>query len=309
MNNLSLFPKLNDSHIKKINYNQHEDVKFSFKKTNESDFYDIKISNTASANIYFNDEYSRWVYPFHNLRYNKTIKFNPKHLFGKDGIAPARSKIGVAIKWESRGSMLSGIKHQFSFGKDEGFIEKEISIFFKEKTLRNGVDIFIVFYLYEKDSQGGSFGEEYLNNDEGVIIGLLEKKTLNFKGIGSEFPVETIDDKKQGLWFVNFTDFDYEKNLDECMKVVINQAHKNFHLLNFEEKKFNKELLEEIMISVVYQFILRAKEDYEMFINDDEYYENGTVGQLLNYYLKLFNIDLKNIASEELFMEINRRLR
>jgi len=300
MNKFRSYPTISNKLINKIKYNYTDPFLFKYNNATHLSEDSIKV-NSKDQVIDFKDENNRWFYKRNDLIILKKIAFKTKFFFGDKGVTPHGSTLGVAISWKSRHSKRRGVVQVGYFDDNSNEFLSEGRLYFEEKDIRNKLDIEVIIYL-KKFSGIISKKDSFFATEEGTILGVLESKTINFVGQGSLFPISVSQIKDDPLWKLHIKGFDYDKPVEDNVTLVINQNHKKFHLFDNSEK-YNSDFVEEVMINVVYQLLLTSNE-YDMYYSE---YPEGSLGQLINYYKRVYN--LEEINPTELYSTISKVIR
>lgn len=280
------YPTLNEKIISKLAYNASD--KFIFRRTNNGKLDEIKV-NYSYKNVYFED-YKSWLYKRDDLHITKDIKFNPKSLFGQDGLVSSFATIGIAISWKSNKSMRRGVKKIGTFNFNDYKVNEKVHLYFKSKEIKDSVDVEIILYVSEPSKVNLS-EESHLINLKGAILGVIDSIHLSFVGLGSSFPTSSINSPNEPLWKLN-VEMDLFESVTNTVELIVNEGHYKFSLLDSKHVNFNSDLLEEIMISIVYQLIILSLNDIKVY--SEEEFEEGTLGNLIKYYYKTFKLEINN---------------
>lgn len=292
MSNFTLYPRLTDKLMDLLNYDYNTNFDFFF--TNDhGDLQSIRLDNVNDNTIILKDVNNRWLHNINNLIIKKKINFKTKGLFGPKGIAPNNSKIGVSIAWFSQKSITRGVIKQFEFDSSTSTINKSIEVEFQKGQFRGDATIQVMIYLKEQ-ADFLTNNERHLNNTPGVVLGVLEEKTLVFDGSGSKFPTEEFEDKNAPLWRLKIMN-DLSGDITENISLQINKSHKKYYLFDMNSDKYSPDFLEEVMISVVSMIIQKFKDDLNEIKNTD--YHETSLGSLINYYINTYNIDIEDITT------------
>lgn len=233
----------------------------------------------------------------HELIIETTIRINkPNILFGKEGIAPSNSKLGLALECYSQKSRFRNVANSNNKYIDEG--QKDFSLQFTitipPRSVSLEVSLSILLFLSKKANVLIE-GEAYLNNQEGVILGTLDCKTLYLSGNGSLFPIyiEPSCDKK--LWNVEFKyDDPAIDKLSECVKLIINSNHKDFPYLDSKSHTYCERLIVEIVSSTIILLFSDLKENGQLDTLKGNYIE-GSILHFFKYCKEVNNIDISDV--------------
>lgn len=210
---------------------------------------------------------------------------NVWRLFGKDGIVCSNARLGIAVQWMSFLSKQRGAIRLGEFCIDDDMVHFEKRKVFEKAQLRN--DIVFQTIIYISKSGTPDYDEQFLANESGYTLGVLDRVTIRIDGSGSVFPVFEISDTTLPLWSVKCDWLDPTSDLfGETVSINLNKAHKNFSYIDRSKRSFNGQLLSEIMASAITQIIekVRNEEGYwEQIMQGDELTE-GSVGQMIYYF-------------------------
>lgn len=304
MNKFLFYPTLNRIHLDNINLVKEDNFRFYFNDNDKGIQRQVIVKNTKDSKLLISDRNNIWYIDQHNLIIKKTLSLNPKYLFGKNGIAPINSIIGIAIKYTSSTSRHRGVKHISDLRYDDNIKEIETEFNFNKGIINDDVQYRIILYL--KDITGIiNDDESHLNKVKGTILGVLDEVMFNFRGSGSFFNTVKINNPKEVLWYLR-ADFEPDSDVKDSIEMVINEGHKDYGLFDPNNKlKYNIDFIREVTISIVVMIINKGYQ----FINeiDNNEYDVGKVGHLIKYYLSLFNINNNNI--EEVHKLVSKGIR
>lgn len=301
MNRLLFYPTYNDSYQSKIKL----DISNSFQLEYRDGSNGRRTINAKHERNYtiLVDQNHMWTSEFNDLLILNKVKLDSTALFGENGIAPYNSKIGVATSFSSIKSSQRGINKNIILDKDSGEVEFYLEYHFGPNYLRSEFDISLILYL-DTPATELLLNEENLNNTQGVNLGELYTRKFLMDGDGSTFPTETVKVPGGPLWSLR-TGFHVEDPVSESLLLMINESHKDFDLINFQKKeKYDKELIKEISISMVYQIIVKHRDEY---INYKDEFSHNSVGSLIKYYVTVYNIDLSD--PDKIFEAISKGIR
>lgn len=303
MNNISFYPTLDILDPKQYEFKINSNFELEYIDETTKEIKTIKVKYSDDKTI-LRDLNDRWSPNFNNLIIRKKMSFNSSKLFGKNGIAPSGSQIGVYTTFKSSKSLQRGITENLEINQYDGIVEFYLEQRFEKNQIRSDFTLETILYLKEPSLEIYE-DEIYLNNTKGMILGRLYEHKFLLSGDGSKFPTEIISDKDAPLWKV-FTGGYLEDSIEDNILLEINEAHKDYKLFDYRDKEnFNENFVKEVSISVVFQLVNKHREEYINSNKDD--FGHGTIGSLLKHYIEGFNLDLSNI--DEVFAEINRRLR
>ena len=287
---ISLFPMLNREiqnrvYIKVENY----DIYYS------DGYEQVILSYDPNSNIISFEE-NNWNPEENNLILKATMEISKvSQLFGEEGIACKDSVIGVGLLWHSKTSNQRGVYEVGTIELKDDSIKANIEKIFDKGQLRGRVTLELILYI--KKSGNPDNTEFHLANEEGYILGTIVEKEISIDGEGSTFPIYEIEDKKQLLWDVELKWEDPEVDkFVESISININKKHKDFIFLDRNSKKYNKNMLNEIVSSSLLLLILKLKED-DNLPEGDTSYEEGSILEAVSYFKQNMDIDFTTSAT------------
>lgn len=311
MATISLFPVINPLLLEEINFTLRNIRFYSNRKINgklAKNEYELAVDFVEGSEIVIKDETNLWDIYYDDLSIDFHFKMeNIDKLFGKDGIAPSCSTLGIGIRWYSRGSKKRGVEKIYTFTKDAEVIETNHRLNFQEKTMRESLNSEFIIYI-DEPSNDVKHNELHLANEKGIVLGVLYTQTFVLEGSSSAFPVQTVRNGDGALWDLHCGWEDLYDEFNDNVWIRINEEHSNFKYLEVTNKAFNQQLLDEIMISTVFLLISTIKERGQFsHLMEDESFPNGSVGYLVRYYLDTFEISTE--SSVDMYSSINKELR
>lgn len=212
---------------------------------------------------------------------------NASCLYGSEGIAPFNSQLGICLEWFSAKSKIRKV----IFPKGNGTIKNDINrqsfrfeCEFKANMDLESIKTNIYFYLKKEALNTEILEKEaFLNNECGVLLGIIDSKTIFFKGCGSLFPIYKEARPGQPLWSLEMNyDDPATDQLQDSIKLILNTNNLSYPYVDPSNKNYCDELLNEIMGNVVTQIIVRLKEDG--YLNDmSDSYDDGTIMDFARY--------------------------
>lgn len=303
MSKFSMFPTLNSIGPLEDYFNITNNFEFTYNDNLNNTIKSLNPKILTDSTI-LKDSNHRWSPEFHNLYVRKKIVSTNQTLYGVNGIAPTGSIIGVATVFKSSRSLQRGILHNVIIDNSNSTFDFYMEYKFDVNQLRGDFTLETILYL-NKSSSYISDEESHLNNIEGSILGVIYKHKFVLTGDSSLFPTKTIKSNRSALWEFK-SGFSVEDMIEEGLMLEINESHKNYPLFDYKNKEtYNGEFVKEVMISIVFQLIIKHKDEYVKY-NEDEFQE-GTIGSLIKFYIEAYNLDLSN--NDKLYSQINRRIR
>lgn len=260
-----------------------------FFKENEKE-RDLDYETVENNTLLLKDKRAIWNvddYPFYISR--EIHIANADRLYGQEGIACSDATIGVAIKWSSKDSNRRDV---FDLGeivntKEEQRLKIEKGVL---NGLRGKVELTTIIYL--KKNGIPQNGEAHLANIPGTILGELDTTNICLDGSGSIFPIFVTSIPGGPLWDVtcNWEDASVD-SFEETVSIVFNSNHRNYRYINRNDKKFNSQLLIEILASALTLVIEKMREDDKDF-SSFTYCSEGSVAAAIRYFQDKLDVDL-----------------
>lgn len=307
MSKLRFYPTIDDRIIEESNLSL-EKYYFYFKEEGSDNLNDIEVQNSGFDTVVLYDEKGYWDVRYYNLIIQSRLVIdNIQIFFGRNGIAPRGSKIGVGFKWFSRDTKLRGFQEIGEFNQLDMTVDIDISHSFKKSFLRNEVSVEIIFFIKEEDFDPSS-DELHLANIRGTVIGEFGRMKLVLEGMRSEFPIVEVKDPNKPLWELRVNWATETDQFVDSVKLIINPAHPKFKEIDLTKKRQNPSLMDEIMISTITMLLVKAQADniLNFGVNTNDY-EEGSVGAILSYWINVYSIEEGPI--EQIQSQVNKALR
>lgn len=260
MNELSFFPVLTEELIEDCGCRCGK-YTFSFVYQDQK----RELAQSGKNTIKLSDPLEIWKIEDEGLSFEKKVEISHPHLlYGKQGVAPRGSEIGVCIIWTNRsltqtGYILPSTDNQTPTGRTCTFIYT-----FTPGEIKGDLELSLVLYL-KNSSKEVAYDETHLINEEGVTLGELELISLDFNSIYMEFPIEECNAKDQPLWWVEFSQWE-DPRVDlfskENVCLYLNTAHDACPMVG--ETIQNIDLLIQI-ISTTYLLIFKRMSDEDLY--------------------------------------------
>ncbi len=322
---ISTYPSLNDRIMQQNKVSIDEDsykLDFSYDifEDDETKNYVLEETNTNTLFYSLYDSQGIWTPDTHNLKVSGQFMItNPMGLYGENGIAPKESTIGLAIRWCSSTSKKRGVKIIGDINKSTERQEIPFCIGFEKAELRGSVTFY--YELFINSNAVGSQAEQHLANTKGTIIGEKQIYIVDIDAKEQNFPIELFEDPDAPLWKLYVEDEDprYISWGPEAVKILLNQAHKDYKYINQKFKtKYSPVLLREILASAVSLYIntlqdwqYKNEPDYnnlQDLLNDEVDIDNwahASVAEVVKGFQKEpMNIDLT--SSIETFISVHK---
>lgn len=242
------------------------------------------------------DERCEWTADTHNIELTRDFQISiPVHLFGTNGIVCTSSKIGVAVLWTSKTSNQRGVIKVGAFSRDDSLSAFHVRHSFNAGSLIGSVNFSTILYI---DTAGKPDADEnHFANMAGTVLGMLDSFSIIIDGNGSVFPVVEVSVPSQPLWWVqcNWTDPIVDAFDEDNVKICINNAHRDYGMLNIKAGLKESPMLRDVIASAIAIIIQKVK-DTE-FWNDTlrgNGLTDGSISQAVNYFITTFEWDYQS---------------
>lgn len=297
---ISVFPKLKQNLYEAIEYS-YTDV-FATKK--DSSLIPLELRDSEDENnvkILQESDDEPWSLKNSNLLIKRTVCIkNPKLLFGEQGIACKKSKIGIGLRWSSQNSRQRNVCDITEIDYKTQEIKKSVSLTFDQSSLINNLTLETI--LYVKESGIPDDNEKFLGNKQGIVLGELDGIIIRLDGNGSEFPIFYDKDKpsSEPLWSVKV---DCEEpatsSFYDCFQLYINTNNPNYRYVDKTKDSFDIYLLIEIVSTALTILVLKLKEDPDDWSDMDNNIglEDDSISKAVYYFKHNLTMDFDNPAS------------
>lgn len=304
---LTLFPSLTEEMKDKIRF-QVSEYEFSYNRKGEEYKLDIEAVEGSNTIVNLTDMKGFWNMDEYGLNIKRSYSIQSYScLYGANGIASSNAEIGLALMWTSQTSKQRGMISIGSLpNNDNCSIDLNMTYSFPVAELRGYLELTTIIYLKRAGNQRR--GEEHLANTEGYVLGELDKIAVTLDGMGSEFPICEVDEPNNPLWYIecDWEDPTYEP-LSESFCIKINKGHTEYKYLDRESKKFNNQLLNEIVSNALTLLILKLKDEpYWNQIVEGENLIEGSLAEAVYYFISTFGWDVS--SPEKLSLSIRSYL-
>ena len=301
-NEILLFPSLNEELIGKIRF-QKQRFRFYYTDINDDEYELIDEPIEVQSTIYsIKDENGVWTQDDNNLCFRRKYCLRTfQCLFGEYGIACKSAKLGLAIQWTSADSRQRGVIRISEFGINDQILEVEAEKEFGKAQLRGVVNFSTILYIAQAGIPDDT--ERHLANTNGYVLGELDNYTIKLDGSSSSFPVFEVSEPGQPLWYVKCDWIDPTVDtFSDSVSINLNTAHKNYAYIDRTSKRFDSQLLTEIMASAITIIIEKARLEtgyWEQIMQGNDL-ELGSVGQAIYYFMDTLEWDLTSPESVSL---------
>ena len=292
---IHFFPTLDIDQISALEYSVNYSFSYKSKETNTI----IPLSHTVNKNIInLATKDSSWDPYNYDLFLNVIISANKlNELYGPSGIAPSNSQLSFCLEWLSQKSKKRDII--ICSNKIENTLGTQtfsFDITFSKNTFVHDIDLNLLVFLSKK-ADILMENEEFLNNNEGVVLGNLDNKVIYMTGIGSLFPIYIKRMKSDKLWDVEF-DFNEPAidKLSESIKLILNCGHKDYKYLDTSHKDYCGRMIYEIVASTMTILICKLKED-NYLENLEQNFTDGSILGFIKYYRDILGLEIESVSS------------
>lgn len=291
--NISLFPTLNEDLLRKIRFQPSLYEFYYVRDDQEFPLRAEAIDGSVTLHKIIDDD-GIWSPDDYNLCLKRHYSLRTYQcLFGENGIACKNAVLGLALMWTSADSKQRGVIPIGDIKNSQRDIDMNRNYEFLVAQLRGDVEFTTVIYL--KNAGTPLWNEEHLANEYGCLLGEIDKFVIKLDGNGSVFPMYEVHEPSQPLWYIkcDWDDPTYEQ-FSECVSIYINSAHKNYKYLDKTMKRFDEQLIKEIMSSALIVIITKLKEQENYWqattIGDD--LQKGSVSEAIYYFINTLGWDV-----------------
>lgn len=272
-----------------INYN------FSFLNEYTKEMQNLD-ANIEDGCISFGDD-TEWVPILNDLVVDLNLASSYfSNLFGPEGVAPYHSKLGLAVECVCQKSKFRKVFKIGTFNNvNDISIDTQFTI--PKNTVNGQLEMNVIVYLDEKATKK-DYEESYLNNEEGIVLGYLDKKKILYEGQGALFPIFATASESPKLWdiSIDYDDPSVDK-LTDTVKLVINKSHKDYCLIDQSSSKYCKRIIDEIMATALTVLVGKLIEDNLLGVNLKNEFENGTILSFIKFLKTKKGLNVDNIVS------------
>lgn len=204
MNDLSFFPVLTEELLEACGFSAK---KYCFSFVYQGQKYELKQNGRNIVKLTPPPEVAEivWKVEEDGLSVETGVTIDHPHLlFGKQGIAPYGSEIGICIIWTNRSLTQTGYILPTSDITTPVGRTCSFQYFFSPGEIQGDLELSLCLYL-KIPSETVSADEMHLINEAGVTLGEIESISLDFSSVYMEFPIEECNAKDQPLWWVEFS--------------------------------------------------------------------------------------------------------
>jgi hypothetical protein len=269
--------------------------RFSFEQNGEDEEIDFSEANRC---ITLNTKNCNWDPINFDLKLTVTVSLSDASaLYGENGVAPKGSILGVCLEWYSQKAKIRDvIRTNKSIENNEDKQSIEFSTVFRKNTFNGSVDVNVLLFL-KGSTKNPSIEENYLNNTEGVILGTIDSKSVFMTGVGSLFPIYTKSSPNGKLWDLEISyDDPTTDQLSDSVKLILNSAHKDYCLLDVNDKHYCDRLIVEIISEAVTVLICQLR-DEQYLDKVGGPYADGSIMAFVKYCKEILGLDISSVSS------------
>lgn len=277
--------------IKKLGVHNNGLV-LSYTKDHENLELIVESGDSTGLSFTISDQRNLWDPDTYNLIIRKEYHIdNPIFMFNDNGVCGKSGVVGLAMIWSCKGTNSRGVVPIASIRSDANKHSSYIFEYtFQAGTARNIIELELIAYLKRP-------GDKKVKNSyaeiEGLTLGTLDTVKIIIDGTGSVFPIVTVNEPSQPLWWVhmNFSDPTTEPFSSEYIAIKINKAHKDYKKLETESGVRGNPLLVEIMASGV-QIMVNEIKKTQFWANtiNKEQIEPGSISEALAYIIDTYGV-------------------
>lgn len=299
MNNLHLYPTINESTAKKYGI-EVEEIKYSYGD-------DSLTFNERGVLQNTNDRL--WNAQDKGLRIRTSIRINPSLIYGKGGVLCANAQIGFYISWSNATTMQSGCI--MPLHSASSYFEFEYT--FESEEITGTLTLDIHAYVMEPAPEV-SEDEQYLMNDKGVSIGIVKSDEVLLSDDHHHFPIIKVAADDKPIWWVSLEWDDPEVDrFDNYVTVYLNKKHKSYPKSE-KDSEFLCSIIATVYLLIIKKLKAQTKNEdliHKTYYGSDEF-EEYSVCKVMNFFFSSMNYlqyDTVSAASDEvLLLELQREI-
>lgn len=283
MENLFFFQKATSNLLELAGCNC-EEYEFSFIRNGTS-----QVLHQSGVDVTrLSDSSETWKVENDGITLNRDVVINyPYFLKGKDGIACKKAELGMCIIWKNRKLSQKGYILPYKISSSEYTEIYSFRHTFLPGELSGDLVLDTVFYI-KSSAEAVDSTEINLMNEEGVIVGEVDTKLIDFSNIYMDFPIFETSDKNQPLWWMEVVQWDdptVDKFTDENIKVYINTSYAECPKIGDSIK--NTEILSHIIATSYFILFSKLSDDELNRTRKDIDLEPNSICKILYYFIDL----------------------
>lgn len=293
---LSSFPILTNNLRDQLKLHVNKNYTFSYM---ENGIIHTLVTEEVSegSNIYkMYDQSGHWNPDDFSFNIFRSINLKKtKCLFGEYGIACSSATIGVAVIWKSADSKQRGAIPIGEISSENDSVDLQLEYKFDRAQLRGRIEFTTILYIKKTGLPRSS--EQHLANTYGCILGELDTYVILLDGTGSEFPIYEVQEPGNPLWHVycGWEDPTVDQ-FSEVVEIDINTAHPNYERLVSTGKKYDPQLMIEVIAGALSVIVLKLKDEKAYWVDtvQGNSLERGSVSQAVYYFINTLGWDVSS---------------
>lgn len=307
MSRLFLYPKLTDELLDSCGC---ECYPYIFSYEYNGDIFELKQS-IQSKKITLADPNEIWKIDKDGLSLTKKVFIKDQSLlYGKHGIAPSGSRVGVCVIWTNKKLSQTGVLRAREVMNNSDGLMFSIYGKFPAGTVSGDIELSVSMYIAKK-SHSIKPGEEHLINEQGVSIGIIESLIVDIENIHMEFPIAEISDAAEPIWWMDFsgwTDSRVDLFTKESLCLYLNRAYATVWDVNIRPE--NENTLIEIIASAYYLIFDKIEKDGDLEdVKNNIDLDENSIGSVMHQFILNCVYELQYRTAEGLMSSINQNIR
>ena len=259
--------------------------KYNFSFSYQGNSYDLVQSGTSTVRL--SDTMDIWKVETEGLTFKKKVSIAyPELLHGYNGVVCKDAIIAMCILWTNKSLTQTGcILPIYDHNSETG----RICLFqhtFAPGEITGDLELKVVLYI-QKSADKIYHGEESFINEDGVIIGEIERTVLDFNSIYMDFPIEELFSPDEPLWWLYMSWEDPKVDLfnKDSICLYLNPFYQACPMVG--EKIKNLDLLIDILATtylMVFNKISENDADLTATIHDVGL-ENGSICSIMFHFI------------------------
>lgn|SRR5690554_531068 len=300
MKNIPLYPVIS----KALYHTMKPNLEFVYSYKNNGDYSELDVVQITKSIIKLEDTINEgeWDYIGNGFKMVGKLSLNKPYQYLRNRkIIVKETIVGISIVWYSSDSKQRGVIKvgELNEKSPNDFITFEFEKEFLPKQLLSKIEFELVFYI---DRPGKPYpNEKHIANEKGVSIGTFYLHQIQFDGIGSLFPIYTMEDPNAPLWeiSINIEDSPFNDQFNDSIKVSLNTAHRAYGYIDHKKDTFNKFFFAEVIASAMATIMMELSSGEENWISllDSQEPEPGSIMHAIKYYIETLGWDYDSLES------------
>lgn len=212
MRDVYFFPKLTDKMMENCGFTVE---KYRFSYSFQDQDFELRQKGSSVVRIVEDND---WKIESDGINIEKRICIAyPQFLYGKNGLACSDAEIGICIIWTNKALTQTGCIMPTSDSVTAGGRICYFRHAFDPNTIAGDLELSAILYI-KKAAENIPEDETHLINEEGVSLGEIETLVVDLSSTYMEFPIEEYRSEKEPLWWVEFSQWEDPKVIDEFKK-------------------------------------------------------------------------------------------